>query len=406
MTRQLRAALTGINCGVLIVDDGRVELLNPALRALFGLDDDEVYEGRPLAEVVAAEATAAEDPIRFAARLAELATGTEPVNEDVVTADGRVLEREYLPVVTDGVRTGHVSLYWDVSAGRAADLDRLRRQRAEIIAQQMGVRAQRTRAAEAERAGRSLAERNRVLAATDERRKDLLATASHELRTPLTSILSFSELLVDGGVGAPDTRQYAEIIHRNAVALLDIVEDLLLLATLGSAVHPRKPEILPVAELLERARLDLAVLAGAGGVSLSVRADDDTVVAGDRDALARVLANVVGNAVKYSEPGGTVLVHATRDDSGAGAGPDVGEVRIEVVDDGIGIPEDEVDQVFGQFFRASTARRSGRPGTGLGLAIARSIVTQHGGTIALRSTVGQGTTVTLRLPAEHRPTPG
>ena len=396
MTRQVRTALTHIDCGVLIVDGGRVELVNPALCTLFGLDPHVGWSGRPVTELKAAVAHAVGEPEAFLARLQELNDTHEPVNEDVAITDGRVFEREYLPVVVDGVRTGHVSLYWDVSGDRAADLDRLRRQRAEIIAQQMGVRAQRTRAAEAERTGRSLAEQNRALAATDERRKDLLATASHELRTPLTSILSFSELLVDGGVSEPDTRQYAEIINRNAVALLDIVEDLLLLARLGSSVRQPTTEPVDLADLVSRAAQDLGALADAARITVTVLAEDGLVVAGDRDGLARVLSNVIGNAVKYSEPGGPVAVTAVRDGR---------HVRIEVRDRGIGIPEGELDEVFGQFFRASTARRSGRPGTGLGLAIARSIVTQHGGTIALDSAVGRGTTVTLTLPAERRPTP-
>ena len=393
MALNIRSALSRVDCGVLVIDGGRVGLVNPHLRELFGLPDDVGAAGNAAAEVVDALAGAMQDPDGFRARLDELAQAVEPVNEDLVTSDGRVLEREYLPVLDGGVATGYVCLYWDVSTVRNADLERVRRQRAEIIAQQMGVHAQRSRAAEAEHAGRSLAEQNRALAASNAQRKELLATASHELRTPLTSILGFSDLLTEGDVGEATIRQYAAIINRNARSLLDVVDDLLLLASLGAAEARPTADAVGVDKLLTQVAESLGPLADAAGVAIVVQCDPALVVPGDRNALERVVSNVVSNAVKYSHRGATVSAVATADGD---------EARIEVSDAGIGIPEDEVGLVFGQFFRASTARSSGREGTGLGLAVARSIVAQHGGTITLTSTVGEGTTVTLRLPTRAR----
>jgi signal transduction histidine kinase len=106
--------------------------------------------------------------------------------------------------------------------------------------------------------------------------------------------------------------------------------------------------------------------------------------------LAQVLDNLVSNAIKFTNEGGSVTVSVDAGDDGA---------RIVVSDTGIGIPAEEQGQVFSRFFRSSTATRGAIPGTGLGLAISRALVEQHGGTIALTSREGEGTTVTVSLPA-------
>lgn len=112
---------------------------------------------------------------------------------------------------------------------------------------------------------------------------------------------------------------------------------------------------------------------------------------GDRDRLERAITNVVGNAVKFTPPGGTVTLSLSRTADGHG-------VRLSCEDTGMGIPAKEIDSLFTSFTRASNAADQQIPGTGLGLVIVRTIVEQHGGTVELRSIEGEGTTVTIDVP--------
>src|SRR5579875_3009980 len=113
MALGIRTALARVDCGVLIVDDGRIELANASLHELFALSAEPAWNGRPYAELVEVLARETKDAAAFRSRLDELVSAREPVNEDVLMADGRVLEREFLPVTVDGVPSGQVSLYWD-----------------------------------------------------------------------------------------------------------------------------------------------------------------------------------------------------------------------------------------------------------------------------------------------------
>ncbi len=396
MDSGLRELLRDVGCGVLALVDGRVEFVNEALFSLFHLDDGG-SDGATADELVGRLGAALADGEAFG-RLCTTAMHTgRPVTADLDLADGRTFECDVQPVGAGDDTRGCLVLVWDVSPDRAEARERSRRQRAEIIAGQLGARAHSARADEAERTGRRLAARNEQLAATDAARVELLATASHELRTPLTSILSFSELIADAGsgdgAGGAHVVEYAEIVHRNARRLLDTVEDLLMLAALGSSARPPSTAAVDLGVVVRRVVEDLGPAAAAADVGVSLDVADDLAVRGDADEIVRMMCNVVDNAVKYSQPGTEVTIRAARVD---GASSDA--ARIEIGDRGTGIPADEVALVFDQFYRASTARSSDRPGTGLGLAIAQGVAVHHGGSIALTSELGEGTTVTIELP--------
>jgi signal transduction histidine kinase len=145
-----------------------------------------------------------------------------------------------------------------------------------------------------------------------------------------------------------------------------------------------------VPELARDAVRNAAPVAASYGVTLLADTADGPQMPGDHVGLTQVLDNLIANAVKFSHPGDTVWVRA----SWAG-----GQWRIEVADQGIGIPPDEIDRLFQRFVRASNARTSGRPGTGLGLSVVKAIVDLHGGTITVDSALEQGTTFTIYLPA-------
>jgi len=154
---------------------------------------------------------------------------------------------------------------------------------------------------------------------------------------------------------------------------------------------------------LEYATLDLAELAqvcidefrptaGEKDVKIVLVSDRPSPISGDRRRLMQVLDNLVSNAVKFTEEGGTVTVSVAANGN---------STTCVVADTGIGIPSDEQGQIFSRFFRASTATQRAIPGTGLGLAISRALVEQHGGTISLESREDEGTRVTMTLPAQR-----
>jgi len=177
-------------------------------------------------------------------------------------------------------------------------------------------------------------------------------------------------------------------LHKSAAHMLAVVDEITDVAHLqmGRQLALNR-ETLDMGELARAAAALVGGDASRGRAAVVVDAGTETLVEGDRMRLARVLQNVIDNAVKYSPATAVVSVEVRN-------GTDV--VRIVVRDRGVGIPADELPHVFTRFYRASTAR--GIDGTGIGLAGARGIVEQHGGRITLESAVGGGTTVTMTLP--------
>jgi signal transduction histidine kinase len=225
----------------------------------------------------------------------------------------------------------------------------------------------------------------------DRMRDAFVATVSHELRTPLTSISGFLEMMQDEEDRLDDTgRQYLDVIRRSTERLYSLVEDLLLVAQIEAKRVELDLADVDVAELAARTVEAMRPAAGEKGVTLEVVSDHPPTARGDQVRLTQVLDNLVSNAVKFTDEGGVVTV--TVDGNGEG-------VDLVVKDTGIGVSTEEQGQVFTRFFRASTATKRAIPGTGLGLAISRALVEQHGGTISFSSREGEGTTVTVRLPA-------
>ena len=225
----------------------------------------------------------------------------------------------------------------------------------------------------------------------DRAKSEFLSTFSHELRTPLTSIRAYTELLRDeDGIGRDEDRML-EIIEKNSVRLSVLIEDILTLSHLNSAVYDIHLVPVDVNPLIDAACESLLPTAEGKSLTLTARtAEDPVLVLGDEHQLERLLLNLVSNAVKFTPPGGHVFVDVTASES---------SVVLSVVDDGIGIPADEQEAVFGRFVRGDEATREVIPGTGLGLAIVQAIVEHHGGTVSLTSAPGMGTSVRVHLPS-------
>ncbi|VXB43215.1 sensor histidine kinase [Nocardioides sp. AX2bis] len=255
----------------------------------------------------------------------------------------------------------------------------LQRSRAEKLTHELLVKALELERKSAEQ----LRELNR---ATDE----FVATVSHELRTPLASISGYAEMLQEEESLTEAQRTWANVIARNAGRLTALTYDLLLLSGFSTGEVPMEDEEVDLREVVNQVR-DL-VDALAAGLHLDVSfdlADGPVLVTGDAGQLERVVLNLAGNAIKFSEAGGSVTCRVTADAT---------QALLEVTDTGMGIPADEVEGLFTRYFRGSSARRQAIQGTGLGLHIVASLVENHGGRVDVRSVVGVGTTFTVRLP--------
>jgi len=337
--------------GICLTDaDGNVLISNAPLRRLsieLGLPVEGTVPDRLLA--VAGRTT---EPDRYRTRMKEIAADPmqSSVDEFELVGSGRVFRGYTAPITdADGRFNGRIWTLREVTADR--ELDRLR--------------------------------------------DAFVAAVSHELRTPLTSISGFLEMLRDEEQSLGDAgRMYLDVIRRSTDRLQRLVEDLLLVAQIEA--H-RLELVLGTVDLdqIAAAAVEAArPTATEKEVDLRLELDGAPAVRADAGRLAQVVDNLISNAVKFTEAGGTVTV------SVVGNGP---FARLAVTDTGVGIPIDEQGQLFSSFFRASTATRQAIPGTGLGLVIVRAIVEQHGGTIDLESREGKGTKVIVTLPAEEEP---
>lgn len=222
-------------------------------------------------------------------------------------------------------------------------------------------------------------------------RDEFISLVSHELRTPLASIHGYVELLPEDGPLTPKQAQFVTVIERNVTRLSRLVEDLLFVARLDERRVELSLGTVDVGALLEQA-VDIArPIAERGDVRLAVESDGLPPVRGDRERLAQMLDNLVSNAVKFTPAGGSVVLRASNGDH---------RVHVDVVDSGVGIPEDEIPRLFERFFRASTARDGEMPGTGLGLVISQSIAHAHDTELKVSSEVGVGTTFSFDLPVD------
>lgn len=233
-------------------------------------------------------------------------------------------------------------------------------------------------------------------------RRDFVANVSHELKTPIGALQLLAEALLDateppsdnGGVEPSEdvvaARRFAERIQHESTRLGRLVNELLELTRLQGAEPLPEPEPVAldwvVAEVIDRTR----TTASARKVEVVVEGQRDLTVYGSDSQVATAVANLVENAIAYSAEETRVTVTTLADDD---------HVQISVADQGIGIAPNEVDRIFERFYRADQARSRATGGTGLGLAIVKHIATNHGGRVEVSSTLGGGSTFTLRLPA-------
>ena len=220
-------------------------------------------------------------------------------------------------------------------------------------------------------------------------RSEFTANVSHELKTPLTSIKGFTEMLSSGMVASPeDQKRFITMIGVEVDRLIDLINDILKLSELESVAIDQCSERTDVLEVAKETADLLAPAAREGGVSLSV-SGLSAMVAVPRSRVKELLLNLMSNGIKYTEKGGKVDAAIQLKDN---------QAVITVTDNGIGIPAEAQSRVFERFYRVDKGRARKNGGTGLGLAIVKHIVQLYGGTVALESEVGKGSTFTVTLP--------
>jgi two-component system, OmpR family, sensor histidine kinase SenX3 len=228
-------------------------------------------------------------------------------------------------------------------------------------------------------------------------RRDFVANVSHELKTPVGAMGLLAEALVDAADDPVAVRRFAGRVQHESERLARLVQELIDLSRLqgGDPLPDQEPVAVDrvVAEAVDRAR----TAAAAAGITVVRGGEQGLTVLGSESQLVTALGNLIENAVHYSPDGTRVAVAVRR------VGPDdAGVVELSVTDQGIGIPEKDLERVFERFYRADPARSRATGGTGLGLAIVKHIATNHGGEVRVWSVEGSGSTFTLRLP-EHAP---
>ncbi|CAO3427919.1 response regulator [Azospirillum doebereinerae] len=222
---------------------------------------------------------------------------------------------------------------------------------------------------------------------------EFLASLSHELRTPLNAVIGFSDLIAreaEGPVGTPVYKRFALNVRDSGQHLLELINEILDHAQAEAGCLKIEETTVDLDAAATFAARMLTPRAERAGVTLGVSvAPSVRLLRADERRLRQILLNLIANAVKYTPSGGSITVTA---------GMEAGALEIRVTDTGLGIPPEDIERVMEPFGRADTAANRRIEGTGLGLPLTRRLVELHGGTLALRSTLGVGTTVTARLP--------
>jgi signal transduction histidine kinase len=221
-------------------------------------------------------------------------------------------------------------------------------------------------------------------------RAELINTMAHELRSPLTSVAGHLELLEDEQL-SDHGRRSVEAANRGTRRLEGVIDELLTMARVSDPHSPFDPVPVDLLDVVRDVEDECAQIAAAAEVIVSTTLPDDAVlVAGRPDELHRMLANLLGNAVKYSHLGSSVEIRLAAVED---------QVVLSVIDHGLGISEEDQLDLFREFFRSTNPEALARPGSGLGLVIVDRIVRRHGGHVAVHSELGRGTRMTVTLPA-------
>jgi signal transduction histidine kinase len=228
------------------------------------------------------------------------------------------------------------------------------------------------------------------LAMLESMRREFVANASHELRSPLTSIRGFVGAILDGTIPLEGQRPFLERIHRETERLGQLVDELLDLSALENETEQgaRPTARVSLVRVVEQAAGALEGLIREKGLVLHLQLEEADV-RGEQERLVRAVINLLSNAIRFSHPGGPITIRT---------GQQGERGFVEICDEGIGIPAEDLGRVWERFYKVDRARSAGTGGTGLGLPIARRLIEAYGGEVGLTSTLGEGTCARFTLP--------
>jgi two-component system, OmpR family, phosphate regulon sensor histidine kinase PhoR len=335
---RMAAILAGMVEGVIVVDpQGRLQLANDAARQMLRLDNLAV--GRHYIEIIrhpAIKTLVAESLAGGTASMVELSPPRDP---------SRILTARAAPSDAGGGAIGVVVVLHDITELRRAD----------------------------------------------QVRRDFVANVSHELRTPLTAVRGYLEALGESDIGADERRRFLEILMSNTRRMERLVKDLLRLARLDAGQETLAPVSCDVRELLHAVLEELrpSLEARRQAVDIAIAPEAGKVMA-DAAKLHDVLRNLIANATTYAPEASRIRVSVDRAPQ---------HVRIAVVDEGPGIPDDDLSRIFERFYRVDKSRARDPGGTGLGLAIVKHLVELHGGEVRVENAPGAGASFTIELPS-------
>lgn len=224
----------------------------------------------------------------------------------------------------------------------------------------------------------------------DNMRKEFIADVSHELKTPLTSILGYAETLSNSTYDPEMQEKFLKVITSESVRMTKLVNDLLTLSKYDNEETKWEKVEFNLGDLVKSCQenLQIEIDRKKQHVECFVTANVPTVYA-DKDGIERVVLNILTNSIKYTEEGGTIKIYV---------GFVYNDAYIKIIDNGIGIPEKDLERIFERFYRVDKARTRKMGGTGLGLSIAKEILDKNSGRIDIKSKVGKGTEVVITIP--------
>jgi PAS domain S-box-containing protein len=349
--------------------DGRITEFNPAAERIFGVARAQAI-GRHMRDLIipARLRAAHQEGLRRYLETGEARILGKRVELPALRADGKELVVELaITVVPGGPRPAFIGFMRDITESKNAEAERTR-----LLASERAARAQ------AEVANRAKAE--------------FLAVMSHELRTPLNAIGGYAEL-IELGVRGPVTAEQREDlarVRRSQQHLLAMINDVLHFAKIDAGQLQYNIAEVRAADILADLETIVGPLIRERNLRYVNRADGQRyAVRADRDKLLQILVNLLTNAIKYTQPGGSITIECDAED---------GAVSIRVRDTGVGIPADRLSQIFEPFVQVNRGLHQPLEGLGLGLAISRDLARGMNGDITVVSGVGKGSTFTLTLP--------
>ena len=226
----------------------------------------------------------------------------------------------------------------------------------------------------------------------DNMRKEFVADVSHELKTPITSIMGYADTLLEGEYDKETQAKFLNVIASEARRMARLVTDLLTLSRYDTNKNNVQREKFDLGELVKKCQDKLAIEIKKKNhkVDCFVTADVPYVYA-DKDDIERVILNILSNSIKYTPDNGDIKIYV---------GFVYNDAYIKVLDNGIGIPEEDLGRIFERFYRVDKARSREMGGTGLGLSIAKDLLDKNGGSIDIKSEVGKGTEVVMKIPTK------